>query len=437
MYHINIVGAGLAGSEAAYQSAKRGVHVRLFEMKPKKFSPAHKYKGFAELVCSNSLRSDSIENAVGLLKRELEIMDSLIMRAAAETRVPAGGAFAVDRERFSDYITGELEKNSGVEIIHDEFTNIPKDEITIIATGPLTSDALKSEISRLIGGEYLFFFDAAAPIVSRESVDMEKAFFASRYGKGDDDYINCPLTREEYTVFYETLVTAKTAKLHDFDEDFIRANVFEGCMPVEVMAKRGFETLLFGPLKPVGITDPRTGAEPFANIQLRQDNSASSMYNIVGFQTNLTFEEQKRVFSFIPALAGAEYLRHGIMHMNTYINSPQLLSPAYNMVTLKNIFFAGQITGVEGYVESAASGLLAGINAANLALDKPLVILPPYTAQGALAAYISDRGIERFQPMNINYGIIQNPESKIKGGKKAKKIYMAERSSDYLKKINI
>ena len=428
-------GYTLAGCEAAYQLAIRGVPVRLFEMKPKKFSPAHSNKNFAELVCSNSLRSNSIENAVGILKKELEICGSLIMEAAYKTMLPAGSALAVDRDNFAEYITQKICSQNNIEIISEEVVKIDESAVNIIATGPLTSEGLQNGIQNLIGEDYLFFFDAAAPIINADSIDFDTAFYASRYDKGGKDYINCPMTREEYEVFYNELISAQTIKLHDFEEDFIQKNVFEACMPVEVMAKRGFEMLLFGPMKPVGLIDERTNARPFAVVQLRQDNDAKTMYNIVGFQTNLTFGEQKRVFSLIPSLKNCEILRYGVMHKNTFINSPKLLTNTYNLRKNPNIYFAGQITGVEGYIESVSSGFAAGIDCANKILGRQSVVFPKNTAIGALAHYISDESVKKFQPMNINFGIIEYPQEKIKGGKKAVKQRIAEKSFEFMQNL--
>ena len=428
---IKIIGAGLAGCEAAYAAASLGVAVELYEMKPKRFTPAHKYEGMAELVCSNSLRSSQIFNAVGLLKEELARLGSLIMEAAYATAVPAGSALAVDRKLFSDYITQKINSHplitvhSGVEV-----TEIDPEEITVIASGPLTSDALANHISALVGNKELYFFDAAAPIVDASSIDFEKAYFASRYGKGDgEDYVNCPMTEEEYRAFYEALVTAEEAPLHDFDrENENKPTVFEGCMPVEVMAKRGFETLLFGPLKPVGLPDPKTGKEPYAVVQLRRENKEGSMYNLVGFQTHLTFPEQRRVFGLIPGLENAEFLRYGVMHRNTYLQSPGLLNCNYSMAENKKIFFAGQMTGVEGYVESTASGLVAGVSAARLALGLEPVNFPRETMIGAMAHYVSEGTATAFQPMNANFGIIPPLGKKVKGGKRARNDAYVERA---------
>jgi len=409
---VNVIGAGLAGCEAAWQIAKRGVGVNLYEMKPHKKSPAHKYDGLAELVCSNSLRADGTANAVGLLKEEMRMLGSLVMECADATRVPAGGALAVDRYGFSDMITDKIRNNKNITLVlGEEISKIP-DGITVIATGPLSSDAICEEIKRITGNsEYLHFFDAAAPIVSYDTIDKNITYKAARYGKGGADYINCPMTKEQYDAFYNELINAETAEVKDFEN-----NVFEGCMPVEVMAKRGYNTLTFGPLKPVGLPCP-DGTMPYAVVQLRQDNADGSMYNIVGFQTHLKFGEQKRVFGMIPGLENAEFLRYGVMHRNTYINSPQLLDNTFRLKSTDNIFFAGQITGVEGYVESAASGLVAGINAAAVALEKTPVVFDRATAHGALAHYISDESVTNFQPMNVNFGLLPPLEVRIKSKK--------------------
>ncbi|MBQ9941089.1 MAG: methylenetetrahydrofolate--tRNA-(uracil(54)-C(5))-methyltransferase (FADH(2)-oxidizing) TrmFO [Clostridia bacterium] len=427
---INIIGAGLAGCEAAWQAAQRGCNVRLIEMKPQKHSPAHHSDGFAELVCSNSLRSNQLENAVGLLKEEMRLLGSLIITSAYSNTVPAGSALAVDRTAFSDYITEKIKTHPLIEVQSREVVSLEefKDEITVVATGPLTSDSLFDSLKEMLGVEYLSFFDAAAPIVEFSSIDMQKAFFASRYDKGDADYINCPMTKEQYENFYNELINAETAHLKDFDN-----KVFEGCMPVEVMAKRGIETLLFGPLKPVGLIDPRTGKEAYATVQLRCDNKAATMYNIVGFQTHLTFGEQKRVFSLIPGLENANFLRYGVMHRNTFINSPKLLNKFYSLKSNPRLFFAGQITGVEGYVESASSGLCAGINAANLEKGIEQVSFGNMTAIGALSEYISDETVKDFQPMNVNFGIVAPADIKIKGGKKVKNAYLAQRALNIIR----
>lgn len=436
MQSINVYGAGLAGCEAAWQASKQGVKVRLFEMKPQKMTPAHKYSGFAELVCSNSLRNNSVESAIGLLKEELRLMDSLIMESAEKSKVSAGGALAVDRVAFSDYITEKIKNNPLIEVIEKECVSIPEDEITVVATGPLTSDGMAKYIGEITGEDSLHFFDAAAPIVSSESIDMTKAFFASRYGKGSADYINCPMTKSEYLKFYEELVAAEEAELHDFEKGE-NLTVFEGCMPVEVMAKRGEDTLRFGPLKPVGLENPTTGETYYAVVQLRKENEAGTMYNLVGFQTHLKFPEQKRVFGLIPGLENAEFLRYGVMHRNTFLNSPELLSENYALRKRPNVFFAGQMTGVEGYIESTASGFVAGFSAARLALGKSRFVFPCETEIGAMAHYVSCGGNGNFQPMNANFGIIAPAEIKIKGGKKARYRYYAERSLEIIKNLKI
>lgn len=431
---INVYGAGLAGCEAAYQASRLGVKVKLFEMKPTKMTPAHKYSGFAELVCSNSLRNNSVESAIGLLKEELRRLGSLIMEGAESSKVSAGGALAVDRVLFSDYITKRIRNNPLIEVVEQECTSIPDGEITVVATGPLTSGPMARCISELTGEDSLHFFDAAAPIVSFDSIDMSKAFFASRYGKGNADYINCPMTKEEYMKFYNELICAEEAELHDFEKGE-NLTVFEGCMPVEVMAKRGEDTLRFGPLKPVGIEHPETGKTYYAVVQLRKENEEGTMYNLVGFQTHLKFPEQKRVFGLIPGLENAEFLRYGVMHRNTFLNSPGLLNDDYSMKKHPNIFFAGQMTGVEGYIESTASGFVAGVSAALLALGKDRVMFPCETEIGAMASYVSKGGNGTFQPMNANFGIIAPPDRKIKGGKKARYAYYAERSLEAIEQI--
>ncbi len=428
---INIVGAGLAGCEAAWQAVRLGVRVRLFEMKPQKYSPAHHSEGFAELVCSNSLRSNMLSNAVGVLKEEMRLLGSLIIEAAYASEVPAGSALAVDRELFSEYITDKLKNHPLVEIIEGEVTEIP-DGITVIATGPLTSEALSDSIGKLIGEDHLHFFDAAAPIVSFDSIDMTKAFYASRYDKGEASYINCPLTEEEYERFYKALISAEEAELKDFDKAG-QLTVFEGCMPVEVMAKRGHDTLLFGPMKPVGITVPETGKEAYAIVQLRQENAEKSMYNIVGFQTHLKFPEQKRVFGMIPGLENAEFLRYGVMHRNTFMNSPKLLDNTYMMRSRPGLYFAGQMTGVEGYVESASSGLVAGLNAARYVLGLEPLHFARESIIGSLASYISDEGVVNFQPMNANFGLVSPLEKKVKGGKKARGEAMGARAIECIR----
>ena len=425
--YVNVVGAGLAGCEAAYLLASLGIKVRLYEMKPIRKSDAHHKDGFAELVCSNSLRAASIENAIGLLKEELRQMGSLIMEAADKSQVPAGGALAVDRDEFSDYITSKIKECPNIEVIHEEIKKVPTDAITIVATGPLTDGELYDDILRLTGGSDLHFFDAAAPIVSKDSIDMSKAFAASRYGKGGDDYINCPMDKDEYLRFYNELITAEQADVKGFDKEI----VFEGCMPIESMAKRGEDTMRYGPLKPVGLVDPKTGKEPYACLQLRQDNRAKSMYNLVGFQTRLKFGEQKRVFGLIPGLENAEYLRMGVMHRNTYLRSPQVLNPDYSLREDGNIFFAGQITGVEGYIESTGSGFLAAYYAYHKFLGiEPKLKFDGETVIGSMAQYVSDPNIKKFVPMNANFGIIDPIGRKFKGktAKKDKNLALAERS---------
>ena len=410
MKNVTVLGAGLAGSECAWQLAQRGIKVRLYEMKPVKMTPAHKSPYFGELVCSNSLRSDELSNAVGLLKAEMRKMGSLIMESADANKVPAGGALAVDREGFARYITEKIRSHPNVEVVEEEVTDFPEGEL-VIATGPLTSDALAEKIAALCDSNGLHFYDAVAPIVSLDSVDMEIAFFASRYDKGTADYVNCPMTEEEYKAFWKELCSAKEAEVHGFDD----GGVFEGCMPVEVMARRGEDTLRFGPLKPVGLRDPRTGRENYAVVQLRKDNADGTLYNMVGFQTHLTWGEQKRVFSMIPALKNAEFVRYGVMHRNTYLNSPTLLDRYYRLKSEPRISFAGQMTGVEGYVESAASGMLVGIETAARVLGLEPVDFPQETAIGALGLYISGGSLGDFQPMNINFGIIAPLGYRVKG----------------------
>ena len=410
MKEVTVLGAGLAGSECAWQLAKRGIKVRLFEMKPEKMTPAHKSPYFAELVCSNSLRSDELSNAVGLLKAEMRKMGSIIMESADANRVPAGGALAVDREGFARYVTEKLTACDNVELISKEATDFPDGEL-VVATGPLTSDALAEKLTELCNDTGLHFYDAVAPIVTLESVDMDNAFFASRYDKGTPDYVNCPMDETEYKAFWKELCGAKEAAVHGFDD----GGVFEGCMPVEVMARRGEDTLRYGPLKPVGLRDPRTGKDNYAVVQLRRDNSDGTIYNMVGFQTHLTWGEQKRVFSMIPALKNAEFVRYGVMHRNTYLNSPKLLDRYYRLKSEPRISFAGQMTGVEGYVESAASGMLVGIETAARLLELPPVDFPQETAIGALGLYISGGSIGDFQPMNINFGVITPLGYRVRG----------------------
>lgn len=426
---ITVCGGGLAGCEAAWQIASRGVKVRLIEMKPKKFTPAHHSEKLAELVCSNSLRSEVVTNAVGLLKEEMRRCGSLIMEAADATRVPAGSALAVDREAFSAYVTEKISSHPNIELIEGELEDLSGEGITVVATGPLTSDTLAKSIETLLGEESLHFFDAAAPIVDAESINKDVAFFASRYDKGDADYINCPMNKEQYDAFWEALVSAKEAPLKEFDRDEQdkKLKVFEGCMPVEVMARRGRDTLLFGPLKPVGLVDKRTGESSVAVVQLRKENKEGTMYNLVGFQTHLTFGEQKRVFSMIPGLENAEFLRYGVMHRNTYINSPDKLDASYRLKG-SNIFFAGQMTGVEGYIESAGSGLVAGISAAALALGKSAPEFSRATMLGAMAHYVANGSTGAFVPMNANFGIIEPLPHRVKGGKVAKNQALADRA---------
>ena len=427
---VTVVGAGLAGCEAAWQCAQRGAKVTLYEMKPEKRSPAHSSNLFCELVCSNSLRAEGLQNAIGLLKEELLRMGSLIMEAAMATKVPAGGALAVDREAFASYVTEKIRSHPNITVVEREITSLDFDEPAVIAAGPLASEGLAQEIVKAFG-EGLSFFDAAAPIVTAESIDMSRAYLASRYDKGTPDYINCPMTKEEYDAFYQALISAETAHLHGFEND----KVFEGCMPVEVMASRGYETLLFGPLKPVGLMNPHTGKLPHAVVQLRKDNAASSLYNMVGFQTHLTWGEQKRVFGMIPGLEHAEFVRYGVMHRNTFLNSPSLLTPTYRVRERANLYFAGQITGVEGYIESASSGFVAGLNA----VCGDTICFPRETAIGALAHYVSDPNVTDFQPMNVNFGLLPSLEGRIK--KKERKGLLSARAlaalADYCKEQNI
>ena len=428
--YITIIGGGLAGCEAAYQIAKRGIKVKLYEMKPKKFSPAHNNESLAEIVCSNSFKSNTITNACGLLKEELRKLDSLLIKIADKTSVPAGQALAVDREIFSKKVTEEIEKNPNIEIIREEFSKIDeKNGITIIATGPLTSQKMSEEIIRLTGKNKLAFYDAAAPIIEKDSINFDIAFYGDRYGKeGDSSYINLPMNKQEYEEFYNELINAEVVTLHEFE----KKEIFEGCMPIEIMAKRGIDTIRFGPLKPVGFTDPRNNTRPYAIVQLRQDNTEGTLYNMVGFQTNLKFGEQKRVFSMIPGLENANFIKYGVMHRNTFINSPELLDNTYNLKQNPNIYFAGQITGVEGYVESIASGMVAGLNAVidfknkNAKTRGNKKIFPKETIIGALADYISTEN-QNFQPMNANFGILPPLEQKIKDKQERYK-KMAERS---------
>ncbi len=446
MNEIIVIGGGLAGSEAALQIAKRKIKVKLYEMKPVKFSDAHSNKNFAEIVCSNSLKSNLLTNACGLLKEELRRLGSELIKIADENSVPAGQALAVDREKFSEAVTKKIEENEYIEVIREEVTKLPQNSIIIIATGPLTSEKFSEEISKLTGNDKLYFYDAAAPIVEKETIDMNIAFYGDRYAeeKGKEEsyddwlkrirnqeasYINLPMNKEEYENFYEELINADVVTLHDFE----KREIFEGCMPIEIMAKRGIDTLRFGPLKPVGFDDPRTGKRPYAVVQLRQDNKEGNLYNIVGFQTNLKYGEQKRVFSMIPGLENSNFVKYGVMHRNTYINSTKILDNTYNMKKNKNIYFVGQITGVEGYVESISSGLLTGINVANRILNKAKLIMPKETVIGALADYISTEN-DKFQPMNANFGILPKLEEQFKD-KKRKYTEFSNRSLIYIEKI--
>ncbi|MCR8967347.1 methylenetetrahydrofolate--tRNA-(uracil(54)-C(5))-methyltransferase (FADH(2)-oxidizing) TrmFO [Streptococcus zalophi] len=430
--YINVIGAGLAGSEAAYQIAKRGIPVKLYEMRGVKSTPQHKTDFFAELVCSNSLRGDSLTNAVGLLKEEMRRLDSVILKAAEDSRVPAGGALAVDREGFSKSVTELISNHPLIEVIREEITSIPDDAITVIATGPLTSDALASEIHRLNGGDGFYFYDAAAPIIDKNTINMDKVYLKSRYDKGEAAYLNCPMTKEEFIAFHDALTTAEEAPLNAFEKE----KYFEGCMPIEVMAKRGVKTMLYGPMKPVGLEYPenykgkRDGEykTPYAVVQLRQDNAAGSLFNIVGFQTHLKWGEQKRVFSMIPGLENAEFVRYGVMHRNSYMDSPNLLEETFRSRIKPNIFFAGQMTGVEGYVESAASGLVAGINAAKLFKNEEAVIFPQTTAIGSLPYYVTHAESKHFQPMNVNFGIIKELDGPRIRDKKERYEKIAERA---------
>ena len=433
MEPVIVIGAGLAGSEAAWQLARRGIPVELREMKPQKMSPAHHTEYFGELVCSNSLRSDQLENAVGLLKEELRRCGSLIMECADTHRVEAGGALAVDRHAFAAAVTEKIKSHPNITVVEGEVTEIPLEGNVIIATGPLTSEALSEEIAKLFpDSKYLNFFDAAAPLVTFESIDMDSAWFASRYDRGTPDYINCPLTEEEYDAFWKELTTAQEAEVHGFED----AGVFEGCMPVEVMARRGRDTLCYGPLKPVGLKDPKTGKEPFAVVQLRKDNAQGSIYNIVGFQTHLRWPEQKRVFSMIPALKNAEYIRYGVMHRNTFLDSPRLLDRYYRVKGNERLMFAVQITGVEGYVESTASGCLAAMELARRREGKDPVNFPRETAIGAMALYISDQSVVNFQPMNVNFGLIPQLGYRVKG-KRNKNAEISKRALEALDKLDL
>ncbi|MFJ8529703.1 FADH(2)-oxidizing methylenetetrahydrofolate--tRNA-(uracil(54)-C(5))-methyltransferase TrmFO [Bacillus sp. NPDC094106] len=417
---VNVIGAGLAGSEAAYQIAKRGVQVKLYEMRPVRQTPAHHTDKFAELVCSNSLRANTLTNAVGVIKEEMRRMDSVIIRAADECSVPAGGALAVDRHEFAAKVTEYVKNHPNVTVMNEEVTEIPEGP-TVIATGPLTSPDLSAQLKELTGEDYFYFYDAAAPIVEKDSIDMNKVYLKSRYDKGEAAYLNCPMTEEEFDRFYDALIAAETVPLKEFEKEVF----FEGCMPVEVMAGRGRQTLLFGPMKPVGLEDPKTGKTPYAVVQLRQDDAAGTLYNIVGFQTHLKWGPQKEVLQLIPGLENAEIVRYGVMHRNTFINSPKLLRPTYQYKYRDDLFFAGQMTGVEGYVESAASGLLAGINAARVVQGEEPIVLPPVTAMGSMANYITATNAKNFQPMNANFGLFTPLEKKIKKKQERNEAYAA------------
>lgn len=419
--HVTVIGAGLAGSEAAWQLAKRDINVTLYEMRPVKQTPAHHTDKFAELVCSNSLRANSLTNAVGILKEEMRKLDSIIIKAADQCQVPAGGALAVDRHEFSGYVTEHVKNHPNVTVKHEEVTQLPEGPV-IVATGPLTSESLSKQLKDMTGEEYLYFYDAAAPIIEKDSIDMEKVYLKSRYDKGEAAYLNCPMNEEEFDRFYEALIEAETVPLKEFEKEIF----FEGCMPIEVMAQRGKKTLLFGPLKPVGLEDPKTGKLPHAVVQLRQDDAAGTLYNMVGFQTHLKWGAQKEVFRMIPGLENAEIVRYGVMHRNTFINSPNLLHPTYQYKGRNDLFFAGQMTGVEGYVESAASGLLAGINAARLVRGQDLIVMPQETMIGSMAHYITSTSSKHFQPMNANFGLMKPLAKKIRNKK--------ERNEEYAKR---
>lgn len=428
-----VIGGGLAGVEAASQLAKRGIKVTLYEMKPQKYSPAHKSEMLAELVCSNSLKAERLGSAAGLLKAEMRRFGSVCLEAADKARVPAGGALAVDRELFSRYITESVTQNENITLVREEIKNIPLDgEVVIVAAGPLASEALSEDITRICGKSSLSFYDAAAPIVTAESIDMSEAFLQSRYDRGgEDDYINCPLNKEQYEAFYEELINAESAELHSFDK---RKDVYEGCMPIEVLASRGKDAMRYGPLKPVGLVNPNTGHRPWANLQLRKENAQGTMYNLVGFQTNLKFPEQKRVFSMFPALKNAEFVRYGVMHRNTFLDSPGLLNGDFSMKKYPNIYFAGQISGVEGYMESAASGILAGFNAARRIFSEEPLKLPPVTMMGALSDYICDESVKHFQPMGAAFGIVSPLSEKIRD-KKERYLRLAQRSMEYFDEL--
>ncbi|QHE61283.1 FADH(2)-oxidizing methylenetetrahydrofolate--tRNA-(uracil(54)-C(5))-methyltransferase TrmFO [Rossellomorea vietnamensis] len=430
---VNVIGAGLAGSEAAWQIAKRGIKVNLFEMRPIIKTPAHHTDKFAELVCSNSLRANTLTNAVGVLKEEMRRLDSVIMSAADACSVPAGGALAVDRHEFAALVTNKVKNHPNVTVFNEEVTDLPEG-ITIVATGPLTSEGLSNQIKRLTGGEHLYFYDAAAPIIEKDSIDMDKVYLKSRYDKGEAAYLNCPMTESEFNRFYEALISAETVPLKEFEKEVF----FEGCMPIEVMASRGKKTMLFGPLKPVGLEDPKTGKRPYAVVQLRQDDAAGTLYNIVGFQTHLKWGPQKEVLQLIPGLENADIVRYGVMHRNTFINSPNVLKDTYQLKNHENLFFAGQMTGVEGYVESAASGLIAGINAAKLAAREEPVVFPYETAMGSMARYITTANKHNFQPMNANFGLFPELPKKVKGKKERNEQHASralETIQNFVKKV--
>ncbi len=429
MMQINVIGAGLAGCEAAYIAANNGIKVNLYEMKPTKKTPAHKNNNFAELVCSNSLKANRVDSAAGLLKEEMRQFSSLCLEAADSCAVAAGGALAVDREKFAEYITEKIKNHPNITVINEVVSKIPTDCVTVIATGPLTDGALASDIAKLCDGGNLSFYDAAAPIVTKDSIDFSKVFYAARYDKGTADYINCPMNKEEYTAFYNELIKAEGAPLHEFDK---APNVYEGCMPIEILAKRGEDSIRFGPLKPVGLRDPRTDKRPWAVVQLRAENREGTLYNLVGFQTNLKFPEQKRVFSLITGLENAEFIRYGVMHRNSFINSPKLLNKDLSLKTDPNVFFAGQLSGVEGYMESAASGIIAGLNAVARVKNTPPVVLPNFTMIGALLNYITDETVTNFQPMGANFGIIPPLENHIRD-KRERYMALSQRSLEFFK----
>ncbi len=430
---VNVIGAGLAGSEAAWQMAKRGIKVNLYEMRPVRQTPAHHTDKFAELVCSNSLRANTLTNAVGVLKEEMRRLDSVIMAAADSCSVPAGGALAVDRHEFAAHVTDKVKNHPNVTVFNEEVTGLP-DGITIVATGPLTSQSLSEKIKQLTGEEHLYFYDAAAPIIEKDSINMDKVYLKSRYDKGEAAYLNCPMTESEFNRFYEALISAETVPLKEFEKEVF----FEGCMPIEVMASRGKKTMLFGPLKPVGLEDPKTGKRPYAVVQLRQDDAAGTLYNIVGFQTHLKWGPQKEVLQLIPGLENADIVRYGVMHRNTFINSPRVLKDTYQLKSHENLLFAGQMTGVEGYVESAASGLVAGINGAKLAMGEEPVIFPHESAIGSMARYITTANKNNFQPMNANFGLFPDLPKKVKGKNERNELHAnraLETIQNFMKKV--